>query len=212
MTARLGQRLLTPPTVAGWSQGRAWITPGLLIERGNFALDVVFPDIAFVPLDRYPAVITGDEVRAVSERIRAGMDISAATRPAGRGMTGEATALSNQNADRDEDFNTRYASYRGWQMALERVKPIPRRVARLDLARMVADGGAATPEQVVDLFAQRFLSVPLDPAARQQMARFLERELGTTDMRAARSYGEEALRQTAAHTAEPTGIPAGMIR
>ena len=26
-------------------------------------------------------------------------------------------SMSNMMADRDEDFNTRYASYRGWQMA-----------------------------------------------------------------------------------------------
>ena len=32
-------------------------------------------------------------------------------------------------ADRDEDYNTRYASYRGYLMAFERTKPIPRRVA-----------------------------------------------------------------------------------
>ena len=41
----LGQILLNPPTVAGWAQGRAWITPGLLLARGNFARDVLFPDI-----------------------------------------------------------------------------------------------------------------------------------------------------------------------
>src|SRR5262249_5971728 len=41
----LGQVLMNPPTVAGWAQGRAWITPGLLLARGNFARDVLFPDI-----------------------------------------------------------------------------------------------------------------------------------------------------------------------
>jgi hypothetical protein len=29
-------------------------------------------------------------------------------------------AESNMNADRDEDFNTRYGSFRGSQMAIER--------------------------------------------------------------------------------------------
>src|SRR6266478_2626743 len=51
-TGSLGQRLFHPPTVAGWAQGRSWITPGLLLERGNFARDVLFPDITFVPPDR----------------------------------------------------------------------------------------------------------------------------------------------------------------
>ena len=49
VTESLGQRLMHPPTVAGWSDGRSWITPSLLFERGNFVLDLAFPDIAFVP-------------------------------------------------------------------------------------------------------------------------------------------------------------------
>ncbi|MBV8730088.1 MAG: DUF1800 domain-containing protein, partial [Acidobacteriia bacterium] len=44
-TGPLGQQLFSPPTVAGWAGGRSWITPGLLLERGNFARDVLFPDI-----------------------------------------------------------------------------------------------------------------------------------------------------------------------
>ena len=46
-------------------------------------------------------------------------------------------AESNMNADRDEDFNTRYGSFRGSQMAIERVKPIPRDTAQINLSRMV---------------------------------------------------------------------------
>ncbi|HVW93006.1 MAG TPA: DUF1800 domain-containing protein, partial [Devosia sp.] len=37
----LGQVLLYPPTVAGWGQGKSWITPGLLFERANFAREVM---------------------------------------------------------------------------------------------------------------------------------------------------------------------------
>ena len=46
-------------------------------------------------------------------------------------------STSMQLADRDEEFNTRLASYRGWQMVIERVKPIPRTPARLQLAGLV---------------------------------------------------------------------------
>ena len=49
VTGALGQRLLYPPTVAGWAYGRSWITPGLLIERGNFVKDVLFPDFMAMP-------------------------------------------------------------------------------------------------------------------------------------------------------------------
>ena len=51
-TGALGQQLFSPPTVAGWAGGQSWITPGLLLERGNFARDVLFPDISFLPPDR----------------------------------------------------------------------------------------------------------------------------------------------------------------
>ena len=44
-TIAMGQHLLNPPSVAGWAGGKAWITPGLLIERGNVARDVLIPDM-----------------------------------------------------------------------------------------------------------------------------------------------------------------------
>ncbi len=48
-TAALGQQLLSPPTVAGWNSGQSWVTPGLLLERANFARDVLFPDYLLHP-------------------------------------------------------------------------------------------------------------------------------------------------------------------
>ncbi len=45
-TGALGQRLFAPPTVAGWAQGRSWITPGLLLERGNFAREFIPAPVA----------------------------------------------------------------------------------------------------------------------------------------------------------------------
>lgn len=192
-TGALGQRLLYPPTVAGWAGGRSWITPGLLLQRGNFAFDLMFPDIAFIPQDRYPTLATGSEIRAVHERIRAGMDISSATRPAGKGEGGQ-IAMANLDTDRNEDFNTRYASYRGWQMAIERVKPIPRSLPHIDLTGMVLGAGCHTAAEAVRYLEGRFLSVRLDEASRQAIVRFLERELGTSDLAAASSFAEEPLR------------------
>lgn len=190
----LGQRLLYPPTVAGWAYGRSWITPGLLLARGNFALDVMFPDITYIAHDRYPEYAAGDEIRTVHARIRAGLDITAATAPtAGEG--GDMMAMSNAMADRDEAFNTRYASYRGWQRAVERVIPIPRTFARLDLAGEVTAAGLTSPREVVDYFAQRFLSVPLDAATSAALTEFLVAELGTEDITAAESYLEDPLRK-----------------
>lgn len=192
VTGSLGQHLLHPPTVAGWSHGRSWVTPGLLFERGNFVLDVVFPDIAFVPPDRYPPY--GGGILAVHERLRSGMDITAATKPVGVDTGEDSMAASNLLADRDEAFNTRYGSYRGWQMAIERVKPIPRHTARVDLAGMVRGAGLATSREVVDYLAGRFLSVTPDEATVQRLSELLASELGTDDIETAETWLEEPLR------------------
>ena len=187
-TGALGQRLFAPPTVAGWAGGTSWITPGLLLERANFGRDVLFPDINFLPPDRF----AGDpEVRRVADRIRQGMDISAATKPEGK--SGD-MAESNMAADRDEDFNTRYGSFRGWQTAIERVKPIPRDTAQINLSRMVLDRHLSDTTQVVDYMIHRFMRVAPGEDARQKMIAFLNKELGTTDIAAAQTYLEDPLR------------------
>jgi hypothetical protein len=196
-TAALGQQLFRPPTVAGWAQGRSWITPGLLLERGNFARDVMFPDITFIPTDRYPRYLTGDEIRAVHEKISLGYDITSATKPISMAQAGGGEggmAMSSAMVDRDEDFNTRYASYRGWQMAVERVKPIPRTFARLDLTGMVESEQLGNTTQVVDYFLARLLRVPIDSKRRGELIAFLDRELGTPDIVRAQTYLEEPLR------------------
>ncbi len=192
-TEALGQHLLFPPTVAGWSYGRSWITPSLLIERGNFALDLSFPDIEFIPEDRYPVYPTGAEIRAVQQRLRAGEDMISATRPVDADSSGDNMAMSNK-VDRPEAFNSRYASYRGWQMAIERVKPITRDLPRLDLTRMVLNQELKTPRAVVDYFAARFLSVPLTETTRQQLAATFQQELGSADVLASATVLEEPLR------------------
>ena len=184
VTGALGQQLFSPPTVAGWAQGQSWITPGLLLERGNFARDVLFPSISFIPTDRYG---TGD-IRSVADRIRRGMDISDATKPDTK--SGE-IAESNMAADRDEDFNTRYGSYRGWQMAIERVKAIPRDTAQVNLSRMVLDQHLKNTTEAVDYLIRRFMRVPPNREARQKLVAFLDKELCTSDIASAQTYMED---------------------
>lgn len=188
----LGQRLLHPPTVAGWSEGRSWITPSLLFERGNFVLDVLFPDIGFVPPDRFPAYTR--EIVNVQNRLRQGMSVSEATRPTG--VQGGEMAASNMLADRDEAFNTRLGSMRGWQMALERVTPIPRHTARVDLAGGLTAAGITTAQQAIEYWHSQYFSVALEPAVIAQLVEYLVGELGTADLVDAASYAEEALRKT----------------
>ena len=189
VTEALGQKLLYPPTVAGWANGKSWITPGLLLARGNFVYDTMFPDINFVPPDRYP--LTDYKIGAVNDRLALGLDVTTATKPEAK----EVTSMSMQ-ADRDEDFNTRLASFRGWQMALQKVKPIPRATAQLDLSAMVLEAGCRNAREAVDYLLARFVSVPLDESTHERIAKFLENELGTADLEAAASFLEEPLRTT----------------
>jgi len=109
------------------------------------------------------------------------------------GGSGE-MAMSNKMADRDEDFNTRYASYRGWQMAIEKVKPIPRTLPQIDLTAMVKAQGLKNTTEVVDYFCARFLSVPVSDAQRKQLVAFLNKELATSDIPTAETYMEDPLR------------------
>jgi hypothetical protein len=102
----------------------------------------------------------------VGENLAKGMNITEATKEGG------GDAESNAQVDRDEDYNTRYASYRGYMMAFERTRPIPRHVADLNLVAMVKGARATTPEAVVDHFASRFLSAPLGAKDRTAFVEF----------------------------------------
>lgn len=189
-TGATGQTLFNPPTVAGWAQGRSWITPGLLLERGNFVRDVLFPDINFVPPDRLNGSL---EIRSVADRIREGQDITSATQPSSLGE-GQVMAESNMLADRDEDFNTRYGSFRGWQMAIERVIPIPRDTAQMQLSALVNAAGLQNTGEVVEYFWQRFMRVEMNTSTYQMLVEFIDKELGTSEISVAETYMEEALR------------------
>src|SRR4029450_12915632 len=74
-TISMGQHPLTPPSVAGWAGGKAWITPGLLIARGNVARDVLIPDMTGFR-DWNFAAGSGD---ILGRRVREGDGIGAVT-------------------------------------------------------------------------------------------------------------------------------------
>ena len=100
----------------------------------------------------------------------------------------------SMQADRDEDFNTRLASYHAWRKAIEKVKPIPRMTAQLDISAMVRNAGCKTVQAAVDHLMLRFLATPVPAALRQDITAMLQTELGTADLTLADSYMEDALR------------------
>jgi hypothetical protein len=189
MTGGLGQSLFDPPNVAGWAGGRTWITPSTLLQRGNLFREVLFPDIkGFRAPDRSMSATD----RGVGERLARGMDITEATKEgdAAPNMMAE----SNMMVDRDEDYNTRYGGYKGYLLAFERTKTIPRRPATVDLTAMAHAAGADTVDKVVDHFVHRFLSVPLADKDRSALVIFLRDKLGTMTVQPGEKL-EQSLRE-----------------
>ena len=173
ITSNLGQNLFFPPTVAGWSEDKDWITPSSLIERGNFIFDMLFTDINFIPPDRYPS--HDYKIKDVNELIVKGLDVHNATKPLGKNIN----SMSMLNADKDEDFNTRLGSYRGWQKAIQKVKPIPRFAPKINLTKLIKINKCESPQEIIDFFTHRFLNVPLDKNLRKKLIFTLENQLGT---------------------------------
>ena len=190
LTGRLGQQLLYPPNVAGWAGGRTWITPATLLERGNAMRSVLFPpglEEFGHPDRRLPGIY-----RQVGERLAQGMSITAATK--------QGDAASNAMADADEEYNTRYGGYRGYAMAYERVKLIPRHTLDVDLRAMVLAAGATNVEGAVDHLLRRFLRVPVTEPGRRALVDYLAAELDSTGLdeeaEGAPAKVEKALRST----------------
>ena len=176
MSASLGQSLFEPPNVAGWAGGRTWITPSTLLQRGNMFREILFPDVEGF---RAPDRSMGATDMRVGRRISEGMGITEATLEDGAGAM---MAESNMMVERDEDYNTRYAGFKGSLMAFERTKLIPRRPAALDLAAMIRAADAATAEAVVDHFIARFVSLPPAPKDRAVLVEFLRTRLGSAGL------------------------------
>ena len=192
-TDSLGQKLLYPPNVAGWEGGRSWITPATLVERGNFARELLFPSLSgFTPPDRVLTQIYKD----VEKKLSVGKDITSAT-VAGVQEGSDMNMMSSANmmvAASDEDFNTRYAAYHGTLEAMRRVKPIPRLPAEINLVEIVMNEKIETTDQAVRYFHNLLLRVPLSLEHQTWLTAFLNRELGTKDIRTSITYLEEPLR------------------
>jgi hypothetical protein len=189
-TIAMGQHLLNPPSVAGWAGGKAWITPGLLIARGNVARDVLMPEITGFRDWNFSA--GSDDL--LGRRLRDGYDIGAATAVSD---PANMSAFDRVALERDEQFNTRISGYIGWEQAARKLIPTPRHAAQFDLARMVTESGATTAGAAVDYLLWRLLRVPAASATRDAFVTFLTKELGTDSLDRARTYSEDPLRMTA---------------
>ena len=188
-TIALGQHLLNPPSVAGWAQGRSWITPAFLQERGNAAFNYLFPTVVdFYDPNFLPR--SGDGV--VGDRLRRGYDFTSAI--ALEDDPDRMTAFDMATKERDELFNTRISGYQAWAHAMRKLIPTPRGAARFDMTQIVLNSGAATTEDAVDTLLSRFLRIPVSSDLRDSLVALLDEELGTSDLKRAQTYLEDPLR------------------
>ena len=187
-TIALGQHLLNPPSVAGWAQGKSWITPAFLQERGNVAFDVLFPSVVDF---KDPNFLTRQGDGVVGERLRRGYDFGAAI---ALDDPDNMSAFDMAARERDELFNTRVSGYRAWDQAVRQLIPTPRGAARINLTQIVRESGSETTGQAVDVLLGRFLRMPVSSDVRDALVAFLEDELGTSDLSRAQTYMEDPLR------------------
>lgn len=170
LTTRLGQTLFDPPNGTGWMGGHAWLAGTSAQLRAELLPEILSPDVAsFRPPDRtLPAL----EAR-VAENLAKGLNVAAAT---GDVATGAAASTLGEAGP---DFNARYASYRGYALALERTKPIPRQPFVFDVTSWLRAAGATTIEGAVDHLVYRFLRAPVTAQDRDALIEFLRVRLGT---------------------------------
>ena len=193
-TIGLGQHLLNPPSVAGWAQGRSWITPALLQGRGNVAFDYLFPDVIAFRDPNFLSRAAGDGI--VGERLRRGQDFTTAIAldDPDAAAPDKMLAFDLANKERDELFNTRVSGYRAWAQAMQKLIPTPRGAARINLTQIILDSEAATTTEAVDALLERFLRLPVSDDTRRAFITVLDDELGTTDLARAQTYMEDPLR------------------
>ena len=187
-TIALGQHLLNPPSVAGWAQGKSWITPAALQERGNIAFDYLFPNVIDFQDPNFLSR-SGDGI--VGERLRLGYDFGAAI---ALDDPDKMSAFDLAARERDELFNTRVSGYRAWAQAMQKLIPTPRGAARINLTQIVMDSGSTTTGEAVDALLGRFLRMPVTSDLRDKLVALLEDELGTSDLNRAQTYMEDPLR------------------
>ena len=188
-TIALGQHLLNPPSVAGWAQGKSWITPAFLQERGNVAFGYLFPDVIDF---QDPNFLSRRGDGLVGERLRRGYDFSAVI--ALDDDPDKMSAFDLAARERDELFNTRVSGYRAWDQAVRKLIPTPRGAARINLTQIVLDSGAATTGEAVDALLGRFLRIPVSSDLRDAFVALLDDELGTPNLSRAQTYMEDPLR------------------
>ncbi len=167
-SSMLGQRLLFPPNVKGWEGGRAWITTGTLMQRGNLAgvlLGEVSMDdfLDYDPLEDPTLNPFGDSMEAASAGEMGAMDEMGEVV-----ASDEVDADAEQNARREERERERRAL--GELRGLRRFDHVGRRI---NLTAVVRDARAESDAEVVEVLCERLLAIEADAATKASLVEVL---------------------------------------
>lgn len=95
-----------------------------------------------------------------------------------------------------EDYNLAVGVYTGFVRAYDRVKPIERTTAAIDLVALARAAGVDSTTSAVDSFCRRFLRVPLPPEDREAIIDYLRAENGGEALDLNAPAADEMLRRT----------------
>jgi hypothetical protein len=154
--------------------------------------------VSLAAYDRYLAGIDSKPSKlmagAKAEAGKGAKDTAAMTGPAMKAVPDGSKSKMSQYASA-ERYNLAVGLYRGFVTGYDRVKPIPRTVAEVDVVAMARGAKVTTASEAVDAFCRRLLSVELHPERRAAIVEFLKSEIGSDQIDYERKDLAPALRR-----------------
>lgn len=182
------ETLLFPPDPTTWEP------PDKDIHEGYRKIPVMFPNYQItphiwntktqemepVPLVLYDKYLTGMR----PQEVIAARDRGDAETMTMDGMSSGATMGESQMSKvaHGEQYNLAVGVYTGHVRANQRVLPIPRQPARLDLVELAREADTDSAADLLDSWTRTFLRVPLHPTRLEAIREFARTELGGDEL------------------------------
>lgn len=196
--------LIYPPNVKGWDGGRTWINPATIFQRQNVARYILFPEESPIVKDAHLAGsrrLSGDFIHIQFLEMAERGDYASFPKSgamadgamAGGAMPGGAMTETSKLSG--EDFNLFRGVFNAAVRAVAAVPAEPRRTADFNLGKMLQSAGVADAPGAVDYLMRRFLRAPITGERRQALIRFLEQQMGGSQIDFSRYRLEKDLRE-----------------
>jgi uncharacterized protein (DUF1800 family) len=200
ITAGLGQEIFYPPNVKGWDGGRAWVNPATVFQRQNVARYILFPEEVPVVKDAHLAGsrrLSGDFIHNQFLEMADRGDYKSFPNGGGAMMAANSPggAMAETSKLSGEDFNLFRGVFNAAVRAIAAVPAEPRRTADFSLSKLLQSEGVMDAAGAVDNLMRRFLRTPLTGERRQTLIRFLEQQLGGSQLDYSRYRLEKDLRE-----------------